>query len=146
MKKSERSISAGPVLPAQHLPYDGSPLRQRKDDIPLLVKAFTERFAKELGKQFTSIHKETMKTLQDYNWPGNIRELQNVIERAVILCPGPVLYLADKLEDLTCSSSPGLRTLEETEREQILKTLSETRWRVNGKNGAAEILGLHRVL
>jgi transcriptional regulator with GAF, ATPase, and Fis domain len=124
-------------------PLTVPPLRQRKDDIPLLVNAFTERYAKELGKQFTSIQKETMKTLQDYNWPGNIRELENVIERAVILCPSPVLKLADKLEDLTRSSSYGLRTLEETEREQILKTLSETRWRINGKNGAAEILGLH---
>jgi PAS domain S-box-containing protein len=124
-------------------PLTVPPLRQRKDDIPLLVNAFTERHAKELGKQFTSIQKETMKTLKDYDWPGNIRELENVIERAVILCPGPVLKLVDKLEDLTRSSSYGLRTLEETEREQILKTLSETRWRINGKNGAAEILGLH---
>jgi formate hydrogenlyase transcriptional activator len=124
-------------------PLTVPPLRQRKDDIPLLVNAFTERFAKELGKQFTLIPKETMKTLQEYDWPGNIRELQNVIERAVILCPGPLLNLADKLEDLACSSPPGLRTLEETEREQILKTLSVTRWRINGKNGAAEILGLN---
>jgi formate hydrogenlyase transcriptional activator len=119
------------------------PLRQRKDDIPLLVKAFTERIAKKLGKEFTSIHQDTMKALQDYHWPGNIRELENLIERAVILCPGPVLRLADRLENLACSSPPRLRTLEETEREQILQTLSETRWRINGKNGAAEILGLH---
>jgi transcriptional regulator with GAF, ATPase, and Fis domain len=119
------------------------PLRQRKDDIPLLVNAFIERFGKKLGKEFTSIHKDTMKALQDYHWPGNIRELENLIERAVILCPGPVLFLPDKLADSTCSSSSGLRTLEDIEREQILKTLAETQWRINGKNGAAEILGLH---
>jgi formate hydrogenlyase transcriptional activator len=96
-----------------------------------------------LGKHFKSINKETMKALQEYPWPGNIRELENVIERAVILCPGPVLQLTDKLEIPDICALPGLKTLEETEREQILKTLSETRWRINGKKGAAAILGLH---
>ncbi len=124
-------------------PITVPPLRQRKDDIPLLVDAFVERFSKGIGKRFTTIQKETLRALQEYNWPGNIRELENVIERAVILCPGPVLYLAEKLENVAYAPSPGLRTLEETERDQILKTLSETRWRINGKNGAAEILGLH---
>ncbi|MFC1895691.1 sigma 54-interacting transcriptional regulator [Thermodesulfobacteriota bacterium] len=74
------------------------PLRQRKEDIPLLVQAFVARYSKKLGKQITSIPKETLKTLQDYPWPGNVRELENIIERAVILCPGPVLQLADRLE------------------------------------------------
>ncbi len=119
------------------------PLRQRKEDIPLLVQAFIERYAKNLGKRFTSIHKDAMKALQDYPWPGNIRELENVIERAVILCPWPVFNLPDTLEISLCSSSSTLRTLEETERDQILKALSETRWRINGKKGAATILGLH---
>ena len=124
-------------------PLTVPPLRQRKEDIPLLVQVFTERYARELGKEIAAIPKETMKALQDYNWPGNVRELENLIERAVILCPGPVLQLADKLENPTASPSAGLRTLEETEREQILKTLMVTAWRVNGKNGAAAILGLH---
>ena len=72
-------------------PITVPPLRQRKEDIPLLVQAFMERYARKLGKQITSIQKETMKALQDYPWPGNIRELESIIERAVILCPGPVL-------------------------------------------------------
>ncbi|MHB9098954.1 MAG: AAA-type ATPase lid domain-containing protein, partial [Syntrophales bacterium] len=90
-----------------------------------------------------SIQQETMKVLQDYPWPGNVRELENIIERAVILCPGPVLQLTDKLEISSASLSSTVRTLEETERNQILKILSETRWRIEGKDGAAAILGLH---
>ena len=124
-------------------PITVPPLRQRKEDIPLLVQAFIERYSRKLGKQITSIQKETLKALQDYPWPGNIRELESIIERAVILCPGPVLELADKLEISSLSLSSTLRTLEETERNQILKTLSETRWRIEGKDGAAAILGLN---
>ena len=119
------------------------PLRQRRDDIPLLVQTFVERYARKLGKQILSIQKETMKVLQDYPWPGNIRELESVLERAVILCPGPTLQLDDKLETLSSSFPSTARTLEEMERNQILGTLSETRWRINGKDGAAAILGLH---
>ena len=124
-------------------PITVPPLRKRREDIPLLVQAFTERYARKLGKPITSIQKETMKALQDYPWPGNIRELESIIERAVILCPGPVLQLADKLEIPSLPSSVGMNTLEEVERNQILKTLSETRWRIEGKDGAAAILGLH---
>ena len=124
-------------------PITVPPLRQRKEDIPLLVQAFIERYSRKLGKQITSIQKETMKALQDYPWPGNVRELESVLERAVILCPGPVLQLADKLEISSLPLSSAVRTLEETERNQILKTLSETRWRIEGKDGAAAILGLH---
>ncbi len=124
-------------------PITVPPLRQRQEDIPILVQVFTERYARKLGKQITSIQKETMKALQDYPWPGNIRELESIIERAVILCPGPVLQLADKLAIPSPPSSAGMNTLEEVERNQILKTLSETRWRIEGKDGAAAILGLH---
>lgn len=124
-------------------PITVPPLRQRQEDIPIMVQAFTERYARKLGKQITSIQKETMKALQDYPWPGNIRELESVIERAVILCPGPVLQLADKLEVLSLPFIAGMNTMEEVERNQILKTLSETRWRIEGKDGAAAILGLH---
>jgi len=124
-------------------PITVPPLRQRKEDIPLLVQAFIERYARKLGKQITSIQKETMMALQDYPWPGNVRELESVLERAVILCPGPVLQLADKLEISSLPMSSTMRTLEEMERNQILKTLSETRWRIEGKDGAAAILGLH---
>ncbi|MGA3085486.1 MAG: sigma 54-interacting transcriptional regulator [Thermodesulfobacteriota bacterium] len=124
-------------------PITVPPLRQRKEDIPLLVQAFLERYAKKLGKNITTIKKETMKALQDYPWPGNIRELESIIERAVILCPGPVLQLADKLEISSSPLSSAVRTLEESERNQIFKTLSETRGRIEGKDGAATILGLH---
>ena len=124
-------------------PITVPPLRQRKDDIPLLVQTFVQRYARKLGKQILSIQKETMKVLQDYPWPGNIRELESVLERAVILCPGPTLQLDDKLETLSSSFPSTARTLEEMERIQILGTLSETRWRINGKDGAAAILGLH---
>jgi PAS domain S-box-containing protein len=124
-------------------PITVPPLRQRKEDIPLMVQAFMERYSKKMGKKITSIQKETMKALQDYPWPGNVRELESIIERAVILCPGPVLQLADKLEISSSPLSSAVRTLEETERNQILKILSETRWRIDGNDGTAAILGLH---
>ena len=119
------------------------PLRQRKEDIPLLVEALVDRYAKKFGKRITSVPKKTMKVLQDYPWPGNIRELEHVLERAVILCPGPVLVLADKLDIFSHPLSSGMRTLEETDDNQIRKILSETRWRIEGKDGAAAILGLN---
>ena len=124
-------------------PITVPPLRQRKKDIPLMVQAFIERYSRKLGKQITTIQKETMKALKDYSWPGNVRELESIIERAVILCPGPVLKLADKLDSLSLPSSSTMETLEETARNQILKILSDTRWRIEGKDGAATILGLH---
>ena len=124
-------------------PITVPPLRQRAEDIPLLVQAFIGRYSRKLGKQITSIQKETLKALQDYPWPGNVRELENIIERAVILCPGPALQLADELEISSLPFSSTVQTLEEMERNQIFKTLSETRWRIEGKDGAAAILGLN---
>jgi PAS domain S-box-containing protein len=124
-------------------PITVPPLRLRKDDIPLMVQVFMERYSRKLGKQITTIQKETMKSLQDYPWPGNVRELESIIERAVILCPGPVLQLADKLEILSPTLSLAMRTLEDTEKSQILKILTETKWRIEGKDGAAAILGIH---
>jgi transcriptional regulator with GAF, ATPase, and Fis domain len=108
-----------------------------------MVQAFIDRYSRKLGKEITSIPKETMKKLQDYQWPGNVRELESIIERAVILCPGPVLQLTDKLEISSPQLSSAVRTLEETERNHILKILSETRWCIEGKDCAAAILGLH---
>jgi PAS domain S-box-containing protein len=125
-------------------PLTVPPLRQRKDDIPLLTQFFVERYARGLGKEFTSMHNETMRMLQDYEWPGNVRELRNVIERAAILCPGPAFQLFDRLENQACANpATVLRTMEETEREQILRTLEKTLWRINGSRGAAAILGMH---
>jgi formate hydrogenlyase transcriptional activator len=124
-------------------PITVPPLRQRKEDIPMMVQAFVERYSKKLGKSITTISKETMKVLQDYPWPGNVRELESIIERAAILCPGPILQLADKLEITAPAVSSALRTLEETERNQVIKILSETKWRIEGKDGAAAILSIH---
>jgi transcriptional regulator with GAF, ATPase, and Fis domain len=124
-------------------PITVPPLRQRKDDIPLMVDVFMERYSRKLGKRITSIRKGTLKRLQDYPWPGNVRELESIIERAVIMCPGPVLQLADKLEISSPPLVSAVRTLEAMERNQILKILSETQWHIEGKDGAAAILGLH---
>jgi transcriptional regulator with GAF, ATPase, and Fis domain len=124
-------------------PITVPPLRQRKEDIPLMVQAFTERYSRKMGKQITSIQDEMMKALQNYPWPGNVRELENIIERAVILCRGTVLQLADRLEIKSALVSSAVRTLVEIERNQILKILSETHWRIEGKDAAAAILGLH---
>ncbi len=124
-------------------PITVPPLRQRAADIPLLVQCFIDRYSPKLGKQITSISQEAMKALQDYAWPGNVRELESVIERAVILCPGPVLQLADQLEVSSPPPLSGLKTLDEIQRAQIIKTLSDVQWRIEGKNGAAEILGFH---
>ena len=123
-------------------PITVPPLRQRKEDIPPMAEAFIERYSRKTGKQVTSIRKETMKALQEYSWPGNVRELESIIERGVILSPGPVFQLADKLELPSAPLSSAVRTLDEAERNQILQILSETRWRIDGKDGAAAILGL----
>lgn len=124
-------------------PITVPPLRQRKEDIPLMVQAFIKRYSRKLGKEITSIQKEAMKAIQDYPWPGNIRELESIIERAVILCSEPVLQLADELKISFPTISAAGSTLEDTERSQIMKILFETRWRIEGKDGAATILGLH---
>jgi formate hydrogenlyase transcriptional activator len=123
-------------------PISLPPLRQRKDDIPLLVNHFSNAFSKKLGKSLLSIAPGAMKALQDYSWPGNVRELANVIERAVINAEGPVLYLADKLDaaqTINSSSSNG-KSLSEMEREIILQRLEETHWRIEGPKGAAHSL------
>ena len=121
------------------------PLRQRADDIPLLVNEFVNRYSKKVGKVITKIPDKTMESLKRYPWPGNIRELQNVIERSVINTPGAVLDLADKLEG-SVEIDPAdtkSRSLKDIERESILKVLEEAHWKIEGKNGAAAVLGLN---
>ncbi len=119
------------------------PLRERREDIPLLVEAFIMKYSRKLGKKITSVTRDTMKALLEYPWPGNIRELESVIERSVILCPGTALRLADKLTVPPSKEAGSKATLEDVEREHILAVLSESRWRVEGAEGAAAILGLH---
>jgi transcriptional regulator with GAF, ATPase, and Fis domain len=115
-------------------------LRDRSEDIPLLVWAFVREFRENMGKKINIVSKRTMSLLQNYQWPGNVRELKNVIERAMILSTGAILRI-DRLgaEDEVPMQS---MTLKQVEKEYILKILETTGWKVSGKNGAAEILGL----
>lgn len=120
------------------------PLRQRKDDIPLLVSAFVTKLSKRMGKVIRKVPEKVMDELQSYDWPGNIRELENVIERAIISSEGPVLTLADRLMTRHSPSAPTApKSLESLEREHILSVLEQTRWKIEGKQGAATLLGLN---
>jgi formate hydrogenlyase transcriptional activator len=122
-------------------------LRERPEDIPLLVRHFAHQFARRMGKVIAMIPSETMEALAHYSWPGNIRELQNLIERAVILTRGAVLQvpiqdLLDSPEHPRGHGTPC--TMEEVERAHILATLEETRWVLSGPSGAATRLGMNR--
>jgi formate hydrogenlyase transcriptional activator len=127
-------------------------LRERPEDVPLLVRHFVQQFSRRMNKSIDTIPSETMTTLMQYHWPGNIRELQNVIERAVILSTGPVLKVpTDELRprtDAPLVSNHGngnlQAALDDAERQGILATLEKTNWKVAGPNGAAALLGMHR--
>jgi formate hydrogenlyase transcriptional activator len=122
-------------------------LRERPEDIPFLVRHFAQHFARNMKKQIDTISSETMNALVRYPWPGNIREMQNVIERAVILSLGPVLHIpsADlKLRIPDGGEMNGFATLEEVERKHILSVLEQTNWVLGGPNGAAVRLGIKR--
>jgi len=121
------------------------PLRERREDIPALVEHFVEIYARRMGREIAHIPAETMSALVSYFWPGNIRELQNFIERSVILTSGNVLHppLAS-LKSSAEAESLGPITLEDAERDHIRKILEETRWVVAGPNGAAARLGIKR--
>jgi transcriptional regulator with GAF, ATPase, and Fis domain len=118
------------------------PLRDRREDIPLLVRAFADQFSKAMGKTITSISQSNLDALQRYEWPGNIRELRNVIERAVILTPGRKLTV--ELPPAPSAMAPATLSLADNERAHILRVLEQTRWRVHGKGGAADLLGINR--
>jgi formate hydrogenlyase transcriptional activator len=120
-------------------------LRARREDIPALVEHYVEIYARRMNKHIEHISAETMSALVSYQWPGNIRELQNFIERSVILSSGDVLCspLAG-LNNADAAESLGAITLEDAERDHIRKTLEETRWVVAGPNGAATRLGIKR--
>ena len=121
------------------------PLRERQEDIPALVTHFVEILGRRMGKQIEHISPETMSALTSYEWPGNIRELQNFIERSVILSAGAALLppLAELKRCVEVESMEAV-TLEEAERDHIRKTLEQTRWVVAGPNGAAARLGIKR--
>jgi PAS domain S-box-containing protein len=140
-------------------PINVPPLRERREDIPQLVSFFVNRLNQKLGRKIDIVSQSTMDALQQYNWPGNIRELQNVIERAFIVSEGNRLELADNLaigdRDITPTVEPEqkeatppfstnqYRKLIDLEREYITEVLKKTYWRIEGKDGAAVILGMN---
>src|SRR4030095_4032934 len=124
-------------------PINVPPLRQRKEDIPLLVEHFVSRSAKKAGKTISEISPRAMQSLQAHSWPGNVRELANVIERAVIHTAGSVLQIVDHFEQAATDTLPATQPLEEVERDYIIRTLETTGWRIEGPFGAAKILGLN---
>lgn len=125
------------------------PLRERRDDIPLLVTHLVNQISMKLGKHIESIPQSVIKSLQDYDWPGNVRELRNVVERAVIVTEGSKLQLTDEpqtsIERLNPDPEPQVQdeTLEQSEHRVILRTLKKVHWRVEGPGGAAELLNVH---
>jgi formate hydrogenlyase transcriptional activator len=121
------------------------PLRERVQDIPLLTEFFVAKFAGRLNKSIDVIPDEVLAVLQAHDWPGNIRELQNFIERAVLFSPGPVLRLPLDLKLTVKQRSESVsRTLADADREHILETLNQTDWLIGGQDGAANRLGLPR--
>ena len=127
-------------------PITVPPLRERTEDIAQLVDFFVTKISKRLGKSIENIPTNVMNALQNYQWPGNIRELENVLERAVINSSGPKLRLMDELKNSNKNQElkTTQKTLEEVERDHIVRVLEQTNWKVGGNNGAAEILGLNR--
>ena len=116
------------------------PLRERSEDIPMLVWRFVEEFSKACGKRIESIPKDNMEMLQRYSWPGNVRELRNLVERAVIGANGPRLTIA--LPQTSSATARRSVRLNDVEKEHIKAVLDTTRWRIRGNGGAAELLGL----
>jgi len=136
-------------------PIQIPPLRDRREDIPLLVRYFVQKFSRSLNKIVQYVPAEAMDALVGYSWPGNIRELENLLERAVILSPGKELRvplselrnaLAAPAEEspLAISAAAPVATLEEAERQHILRALRQTQWRIAGPRGAAAMLGMKR--
>jgi len=127
-------------------PITVPPLRERPEDIPLLVRHFAQKFAQRMKKRIESVPSEAMSALQSYHWPGNVRELENFIERAVILTQGPdlVVSLAELKQKPTHTTNSKPTTLEQAERAHILKALRESEWIIGGPAGAAAKLGMKR--
>ncbi|HSE30865.1 MAG TPA: sigma 54-interacting transcriptional regulator [Pyrinomonadaceae bacterium] len=134
-------------------PITVPPLRDRREDIPMLVSHLVKQISLKLGKAIESIPKDVMMALTDYSWPGNIRELRNVIERAAIITQGPTLTLIDRLEGSTSEyqdrdtdaliSNSDAETLAQSEYNLILRTLKKVHWRIEGPSGAADLLRVH---
>jgi formate hydrogenlyase transcriptional activator len=121
-------------------PIEVPPLREHREDIPLLVHSFLNEFSGEMGKEIHMVPESTMEMLKQYQWPGNVRELRNVIEQAVIISDGDVLQV--NLPQRLSGSGTEMVTLEKAERQHIIRALEKTAWRIKGRIGAAELLGL----
>jgi formate hydrogenlyase transcriptional activator len=140
----ERKFRADLYYRLNVFPITLPPLRERKEDIPLLIEHFVQRFAKGQGKVIDRIPDDVMEVLKSYDWPGNVRELQNVTERAVIMTTGPVLDLQTTELRTQNVEPPPIRTLADAQRTHILATLRESNWVIGGRRGAAAKLGLAR--
>jgi len=148
-------------------PIQIPPLRERREDVPLLVRYFVQKFSRRQNKTVQYIPANVMEALVNYPWPGNVRELENLIERAVLLSPGhelrvPLAELKEAWPSSALVATPGessripgaqappastagaLGTLDETQRQHILRVLRQTEWRIAGPHGAAAILGMKR--
>lgn len=139
---SEREFRADLFYRLNVFPIHVPPLRERPDDIPLLVRYFTQKFSRRMNRRIETIPAEAMARLTRYSWPGNIRELENLIERAVILSPGPSLRVPGP--DGEGSVQASALTLEDVEREHIIRAVNETNGVIAGPNGAAARLGMKR--
>jgi len=127
-------------------PITMPPLRQRPEDIPLLVNHFVAKFNNKIGKRIETVSKETLAALQEYHWPGNVRELESVIERAVITSQGNALQVLDRFDSIRKkeeSTDRDIKALAELEHDHVLHVLQKTGWRIEGQNGAAILLGLN---
>jgi formate hydrogenlyase transcriptional activator len=127
-------------------PLPVPPLRDRREDIPILVRHYVDKYARQMNRRIETIPSEAMEAFISYAWPGNVRELQNFIERAVILSPGSALRppLTELKQATNQSRGSNLSTLEEVEREHVLRAIRESNWIIGGPNGAAARLGMKR--
>ena len=140
----ERKFRADLYFRLNVFPITLPSLRERRDDIPSLVKHFVQKFAEQQRKTINCIPDDVMEDLMNHDWPGNVRELQNVIECAVILTAGSALNLQSAELGRQITESAPLRTLDDAKRAHILATLRETNWVIGGHRGAAAQLGLPR--
>jgi len=124
-------------------PISVPPLRERLDDIPLFVRFFVDKYGKWGGKRFDKVSQKTIDMLQRYNWPGNIREFENLIERAVITSPEGNLKIDIPVSRAAAVMQKEQKTLTEREREYITDALEDSYWRIEGPSGAARLLGMN---
>jgi formate hydrogenlyase transcriptional activator len=157
---AERAFRSDLYYRLNVFPINIPALRERKEDVPLLVRYFVQKFSRALNKTVEYVPADVMDALANYAWPGNIRELENLIERAVLLSPGkelrvplselkPAMALSDPASPFASLStaiptSVSISTLEEAERQHILRALRQTEWRIAGPKGAATMLGMKR--